>query len=174
MSEVVVIAFEVVEIKHHDGEGTVFAASGAEFALEELLHVAAVVKAGEWVADGLRAGGFPGVKVSNCDPDLFGDRGGHLAAASKGVGAIVWVRRGKYGIVILDSQRSEGVAVGDERNADRRALPRAGESNAVRSVHRDARGCARGEAPNIVRGERSGQWDRPPIARRIPRGSWKR
>src|ERR1039458_2294029 len=104
MAEVVVLAFGVVEIKHHDGEGTVFAASGVEFALEELLHVAAVVKAGEWVADGLRAESFPEVKVSNCDRDLFGDRGGHLAAASKGVGAIVWVRRGKYGIVILDSQ----------------------------------------------------------------------
>jgi hypothetical protein len=38
-----VIAFEVVKIEHHDGEGTMFAASGVEFALEELLHIAAVV-----------------------------------------------------------------------------------------------------------------------------------
>jgi hypothetical protein len=43
----------VVEIEHHDGEGTAFPASGMEFALEELLHVAAVVKASERVADSL-------------------------------------------------------------------------------------------------------------------------
>ena len=83
--KVVVVAFEVVEIEHHDGEGTVFAASGVEFAIQELLHVAAVVKAGERVADGLQAERFPEVEVGNGERDVFGDGGGEMAAASKGV-----------------------------------------------------------------------------------------
>jgi hypothetical protein len=90
VSEVVVIAFEVVEIEHHDGEGTVFPASGVELAIEELLHIAAIVEAGERVADGLQAERFTEVKVGHRESDVFGDGGGELAAASKGVGVTVW------------------------------------------------------------------------------------
>jgi hypothetical protein len=79
----------VVEIEHHDGEGTVFAASGVEFALEELLHVAPVVKAGERVADSLQAERFAEVEVGNREGNGFGDRTGELAAASKGFGGSV-------------------------------------------------------------------------------------
>jgi hypothetical protein len=84
----------VVEIEHHDSEGAVFAASGVEFAIEELLHVAAVVKAGERVADGLQAESFTKFKVVHRDRDVFGDGGGELAAASRGGGISVWVGNG--------------------------------------------------------------------------------
>jgi hypothetical protein len=79
----------VVEIEHHDGEGTVFPACGVEFAIEELLHVAAVVKAGERVADGLQAERFTEVKVGNRARDVFGDGGGELAAARRDDGVSV-------------------------------------------------------------------------------------
>src|ERR1700686_2994102 len=94
VSEVVVVAFEVVEIEHHDGDRTVFPASGVEFALEEFLHVAAAVEAGERVADGLQAERFTQVKVGNRHRDVFGGGGGDLEAASEGGGASVWVRNG--------------------------------------------------------------------------------
>jgi hypothetical protein len=84
----------VVEIEHHDGEGAVFAASGVEFVIEELLHVAAVVKAGERVADGLQAESFTEFKVGHRDRDVFGDGGGEPAAASRGGGISVWVGNG--------------------------------------------------------------------------------
>jgi hypothetical protein len=54
-----------------------------EFAIEELLHVAAVVEAGERVTDSLQAERFTEVEVGNRDSDLFSDGGGELAAASK-------------------------------------------------------------------------------------------
>ena len=54
---------------------------------------------------------------------MFGDGSGELTAASKGVGVIVWVRNGGRGIIILDGQRSEGVAARDKRNANRRTFP---------------------------------------------------
>jgi hypothetical protein len=69
-----------------------FPASGVQFVVEELLHVAAVVKPGERVADGLKAQGFTEVKVGHRESDVFGDGGGELAAASKGVGVRVWVK----------------------------------------------------------------------------------
>src|ERR1700675_3465069 len=97
MSEVVVIAFEAIEIEHHDSDGTVFPASGVEVALEELLHVAAAVKgreAGERVADGLHAERFTQVEVGNRERDVFGGGGGDLKAASERGGARVWVRNG--------------------------------------------------------------------------------
>src|ERR1700674_2439647 len=94
VSEVVVVAFEVVEIEHHDGDRTVFPASGVEFALEEFLHVAAAVEAGERVADGLQAERFTQVEVGNRDRDVFGGGGGELAAASKDAGVRVWARNG--------------------------------------------------------------------------------
>jgi hypothetical protein len=84
----------VIEIEHHDGDGTVFPASGVEFALEELLHVAAAVEAGERVAYGLHAERFTEVKVGNRERDVFGGGGGDLEAASEGGGASVWVRNG--------------------------------------------------------------------------------
>jgi hypothetical protein len=84
----------VVEIEHHDGDGTVFPASGVEFALEELLHVAAAVEAGERVADGLRTERLTQVKVGNRDRDVFGGGGSELAAASKDAGVRVWDRNG--------------------------------------------------------------------------------
>ena len=90
MSEVVVIAFEVVEIEHHDSEGPVFPSSGVKFVIEELLHIAAVVKAGERVADGLQAESFTEAKVGHRESDVFGDGGGELAAACKGGGVTVW------------------------------------------------------------------------------------
>lgn len=123
MSEVVVIAFEVVEIEHHDGDGPVFPASGVKFAIEELLHIATVVEAGEWVADGLHAERFTQVKISNRDRDVFGGGAGELDAASKDVGAVVWVRNGEQGIIILDGERSKGVPIGDQRETNRRTFP---------------------------------------------------
>ena len=53
-----------------------------KFAVEKFLHVTAVVKAGERVANGLQAERFPETKVGNRDSDVFGDRGGEVAAAS--------------------------------------------------------------------------------------------
>ena len=96
VSEIIVVAFEVVEIEHHDGEGTAFPARGVEFAIEELLHVTTVVEAGERVADSLQAERFTEVEVGNRDRDLFAGGGGELAAASKrvGVSVSVWVGNG--------------------------------------------------------------------------------
>jgi hypothetical protein len=96
-----------------------FPASGVQFVVEELLHVAAVVKPGERVADGLETERFTKVKVGHRESDVFGDGGGELAATSKGVGVRVRVRSREKRIVILDDQRSERSAVGDKRNADR-------------------------------------------------------
>jgi hypothetical protein len=112
----------VVEIEHHDSDGTVLPASGVKFALEELLHEAAAVEAGERVADGLHAERFTQVKVGNRDRDMFGSEAGELDAASEDVRAVVWVRNGEQYIVILDSQRPEGISIGDERNAHRRTF----------------------------------------------------
>lgn len=84
VSELVVVAPEVVEIEHHDGEGAMFAASGVEFAVEKFLHVAAVVEAGERVADGLDAKSFAEVEVGNGAGEMFGCCCGELAAAGKG------------------------------------------------------------------------------------------
>jgi len=67
----------------------------------------------------LKAQGFAEVKVGHRESDVFGDGGGELAAASKGVGVRVRVRSREKRIVILDDQRSERSAVGDKRNADR-------------------------------------------------------
>lgn len=53
VSESVVIAFEVIDIDHHYRERTLPPPGAMEFALECLLHVAAIVESGEWVADGL-------------------------------------------------------------------------------------------------------------------------
>ena len=105
VSEVVVVALEVVEIEHHDGEGTMFAAGGVEFALEEFLHVAAVVKAGERIADGLQAKSFTEAEVGNGDRDVFGDGGGEVAAARKGVRVDLRIGYRVRGIVVLDGQR---------------------------------------------------------------------
>jgi hypothetical protein len=107
----------VIEIEHHDGEGTVFAASGVELAIEELLHVTAVVKAGDRVAHGLQAERFTETKVGKGESDVFGDGGGEVATARKGVRVNLRVGNGVRGIVVLDGERSNGVAVGDERKA---------------------------------------------------------
>ena len=71
-----------------------FPASGVKSVIEELLHVAAVVKAGERVADGLEAERFTEVKVGHRESDVFGDGGGEMAAASKGGGVMVMVGNG--------------------------------------------------------------------------------
>ena len=102
MSEVVVVALEVVQIEHHDGKGAMFPASGVEFSVQELLHVSAVVKSGERVADGLQQESFPQVEVGDRDGNVFGDGGGKLAAAKKAFGVMVRVGTAGYGIVILD------------------------------------------------------------------------
>ena len=49
-------------------------------------------------------------------------RADELEAASEDVRAVVWVRNGEQYIVILDSQRPEGISIGDERNAHRRTF----------------------------------------------------
>ena len=123
MSEVVVVAFEVIEVEHHDRKGTVFPASRVEFAVEEFLHVAAIVKTGKRVADGLEAERFPEAETGNRESDVFGDSGGELAAADEGVRVNLRVGNGMGWIVVLDGQCSDGVAVGDERDADRRTFP---------------------------------------------------
>jgi vacuolar-type H+-ATPase subunit E/Vma4 len=79
-----------------------FAASGVKFTLEELLHVAAVVKAGERVADSLQAEIFTEAKIGNRDSDVLGDSGGEVAAASKGVRVDLRVGNRVRGIVVLD------------------------------------------------------------------------
>src|ERR1700716_2059098 len=122
MSEVVVIALEVVEIEHHDGDGPAFPASQVKFAIEELLHIATVLEASERVADRLHAKRFTQVQISNRDRDMFSGEAGELEAASEDVRAVVWVRNGEQHVVILDSQRPEGISIGDERNADRRTF----------------------------------------------------
>src|ERR1700682_2854501 len=114
MSEVVVIALEVVEIEHHDGDGPTFPASGVKFAIEELLHIATVIEAGEWVANGLHAERFTQVQIRNRDRDMFGGGCGELDAASEDVRAIVWVRNWEQGIIILEGERSGGGAIGDQ------------------------------------------------------------
>jgi hypothetical protein len=99
-----------------------FPASGVQFVIEELLHITAVVKPGKRVANGLQTERFTEVKVGHRERDVFGDGGGELAAASKVVGVRVWVGSREQRIVILDDQCSERGAVGDKRNADRRAF----------------------------------------------------
>jgi hypothetical protein len=103
----------VVEVEHHDGERTAFAASDVEFAIEELLHVATVVKAGEGVADSLEAERFTEVDVGHAERDVFGDGGGELTAVGKGVGVSVGVGDSGQAIIILDDQGAKGIAVGD-------------------------------------------------------------
>jgi len=65
VSEAVVIALEVVEIEHHHSEGAAFAPRGVQFAIEELLHVAAVVQPGEGVANCLQAKCLAKAEVGN-------------------------------------------------------------------------------------------------------------
>jgi len=52
MPKVVVVAFEVIEIEHHNRDGTIFSAGRVQFTVQEFLHVAAVVEVGEGIADG--------------------------------------------------------------------------------------------------------------------------
>jgi hypothetical protein len=89
-----------------------------ELAIEELLHIAAVVEASERVADSLQAERFTQAKVGKRECDVFGDSGGEVAAAIKGAGVSFrvgkWIRRS----VVLDGKRSDGIAVGDKRNTD--------------------------------------------------------
>jgi hypothetical protein len=113
----------MVEVEHHDGKGTAFSAGGVEFAIKKLLHVAAVVKAGERVADSLQAETFTQGKIRNRNCDVFCHDGSKLTATSKVNGVSVWIGSGGQEIVILDGQCSDGFAVSDERNADRSAFP---------------------------------------------------
>ena len=53
---------------------------------------------------------------------MFGDGGGEVAAASKGLRVNLRVGNGMWGIVVLDGQDSSGKTVGDGRNADRWAF----------------------------------------------------
>jgi hypothetical protein len=76
----------MVEIEHHDSKWAVFAASGMKFAIKKLLHVAAVVKAGERIADGLEPEIFAELKVSDGESDVFGDGDGELTTAIKSDG----------------------------------------------------------------------------------------
>ena len=55
VTEGVVIALEIVEIEHHDGERALPAASAVDLAFKKFLHIATVVEAGEGVVDGLKA-----------------------------------------------------------------------------------------------------------------------
>jgi hypothetical protein len=108
----------VVEIEHKNGQGTVFAASGVEFTLEKLLHVAAVVKTRKRVADSLRAERFAEAEVGYRERKVFGDGGGEVAAASKGLHIKLGMGNEKWRIVVLDGQSSDGEAIGDKGNAD--------------------------------------------------------
>jgi hypothetical protein len=115
----------VIDIEHHDGQGAVLAAGGVKFAVKELLHVAAVVKPGEGVADGLEAERLPKIDIGNRQRDVFRDSGGEETAASEGIALRVGISKVEGGrsrncalIVILNDQGSKGVAIGDERNTD--------------------------------------------------------
>ena len=153
MAEGVVIAFEVVEIEHQDGEGTALAASEVEFAIEELLHVATVVEAGEGVADGLDAERFAQVEVGNGDRDVFGGGGGELEAAGKDVGAVDWVRSGEQRIIILDGEGSESVAIGDERDTNRRPLAEQVRATGSGGSAGMGMGAAAAQSPTLFGGE---------------------
>jgi hypothetical protein len=87
----------VVEIEHHDSKWTVFAASGVKFAIKKLLHVAAVVKAGERIADGLEPEIFAELKVSDGESDVFGDGNSELTATIKSDGVGVRLLVGNDG-----------------------------------------------------------------------------
>ncbi len=65
-----------------------------KFPIKELLHVAAVVKASEWVPDGLQAKRFTKVEIGNRESDVFGDGDRELAAANKCVGVRFWIGNG--------------------------------------------------------------------------------
>ena len=58
VTEIVVVAFEVVKVEHDHGERTMLAAAELSSRSQKFLHVAPVVKAGERIADGLQAESF--------------------------------------------------------------------------------------------------------------------
>ena len=143
-----------------------------EFTIEELLHIATVVEPGERVADGLHAQKFTQVKIGNRNRDLFGGGAGELDAASEDIGAVVWVGNGEHGIIVLDGERSEGLPIGDQGDANRRTLPEQVSATRGRSVLRDEYGRGRDEEPSIVAERISDQLDRCPIRRRSRRDFW--
>src|ERR1700690_4099201 len=61
----VVEFLEVVEIKHEDSQGLLGAHGAADFAIESLFQIAAVVKSSERIADGLRAQRFAQANVGD-------------------------------------------------------------------------------------------------------------
>jgi hypothetical protein len=69
----VVIPFEIVDIDHHEGQWSLTTARTVNFTVEKFLHVAAVVKAGKWVANGQTLKGLAQVKVGNGESDVFGE-----------------------------------------------------------------------------------------------------
>ena len=101
MAEGIVVALEVIEIEHHDRDRTMPAAGGVEFAFEEFLHVAAVVKSGEWIAHGLEAKRFAETEIGNRNRDVFSDCAGEVEAAGGVVGVGVWFGSRRRCVAIL-------------------------------------------------------------------------
>jgi hypothetical protein len=93
-----------------------------ERAVEEFLHIAAVVKACERIANGFQTERFSQAEVGNRECEVFRDRGGELAPPGKRVRVSIHVGARGSGIVVLYRKGSEGVAVGNEGYADGRAF----------------------------------------------------
>ena len=83
VSEGVVVALEIIDIEHHQGERPPLATGTENLAFEEFLHVAAVVEAGQGVVDGLLAESFAQVEIGNRESDVFCDGGSQLVATSE-------------------------------------------------------------------------------------------
>ena len=118
MPEGVVIPFKIVDINHHQRQGTLTAAGSANFTIEKFLHVAAVVEASKRVADGQTLKGLAQIKVGNGESDVFGKCVGQKPpAANEFVGL-----RGRGPLaelaVIPEREHSEGLVVSDERDGD--------------------------------------------------------
>jgi hypothetical protein len=82
-SEGVVIAFEIIDIEHHQRERPPFATSTENLVFEEFLHVAAVVEAGEGVVNGLQSESLAQVEIGNRESDVLGDGGSHCLRRAK-------------------------------------------------------------------------------------------
>jgi len=113
----VVETLEMVEVHEDDGEWAIFAAGTAQFAVEGLLHEAAVEEAGEGIADGLFAERFAKAQAGERKRDLAGDGGGEallrLLQGFEGFGAF-----GAFAAVILHVEKAEGFALSDQRHTE--------------------------------------------------------
>jgi hypothetical protein len=101
VSELVVITFEVIEVEHKHGQGAAFPAGGMQFVIQKLLHVAAIVKTRERVADCFQAERFTQTETGDGNRDMFGDGRSELATAGWGARVGIDFRVRSQNVVVL-------------------------------------------------------------------------